>query len=82
MEDVEALPESAEKKDLEKLVRSVEDSVQYIDWIVADFHDYVKPIQPVLETVDLKSLLEETLNGISIPDNIKITLKVVTGFNV
>ncbi len=81
-ENIESLSESAEKDDLKELIESVDSSVQYINKIVADLQDFGRPIRPELTTVDLKSLLEETLKAIQVPDRIRVAIMVDDDLNV
>lgn len=75
-DDVVSLPETSEKKDLDELLKSVEDGVTYINKIVSDLQDYTRSIQPDLKDIDLQDLVEGTLEEIKIPDNIQVKVNI------
>ncbi|MFH0896720.1 MAG: ATP-binding protein [Candidatus Bathyarchaeota archaeon] len=82
MDDLNNLPESCEKKDFQELLNSVDESVIYINKIVADLQDYTRLIQLIFQEVDLQNLIENTLNLIVIPHNVKIFVNMDEGFSV
>ncbi|MDQ1280156.1 MAG: domain S-box protein [Thermoproteota archaeon] len=80
--DIESMYESAVKKDLDGLLKSVEEDVTYINKIVGDLQDFTHQIKPDMRDVDIRSLLKEILKTISIPDNVKAAVKVSRIFNI
>lgn len=57
----------------------IETEAEYMNKIVWDLQDYVRPIRPRVEKVDLKLLLDSTLSGVAVPDNVTVDLSVDPG---
>ena len=76
--DLDSLPESEAKKNLLESLSAVQENVQYINKIVADLQDFAKPLNPYIEEVDLKLIMDELLQKNSLPENIKREIRVST----
>jgi PAS domain S-box-containing protein len=50
----------------------IETQVEYMNKVVWDLQDYVRPITPALERTDLRPLLNRVLSTVSIPDRIAV----------
>jgi len=59
--DLDSLPESEAKKNLLESLSAVQENVQYINKIVADLQDFAKPLNPYIEEVDVKLIMDELL---------------------
>ena len=78
-EEVKTLPESSEKEDLTESLETIKDQVGYINKIVLDLQDFVKPLNPKIEEADLHKLVKEALLNIAIPENIKVLISIGQG---
>jgi PAS domain S-box-containing protein len=75
-EELKTLPESSEKEDLTESLETIEDQVAYINKIVSDLQDFVKPLNPKIEEVDLQKLVKDSFLSSAIPENIKVLISV------
>jgi signal transduction histidine kinase len=75
-EELKTLPESSEKEDLTESLETIEDQVAYINKIVSDLQDFVKPLNPKIEEVDLQKLVKDAFLSSAIPENIKVLISV------
>ena len=74
--ELEQLPESPTRKNLEEIVQIIADQISYMDKIVSDLQDFVRPIKPNKAQVNLQKLLNDTLAEIAIPKNIKVQKRI------
>ncbi len=79
-DDTAKLPESAEKKDLEEIMETVENCITYVKKIVSDLQDYTRPIQPTFKKTNLRSLLEGILSDLKVPKGIEPLIEVDEDF--
>ena len=75
-EEVKSLPESVEKKDLTESLATIEDQVAYINKIVSDLQDFVKPLNPKIEDSDLHKLVNDAFLSSATPENIKVLISI------
>jgi signal transduction histidine kinase len=75
-EEVKSLPESVEKKDLTESLATIEDQVAYINKIVSDLQDFVKPLNPKIEESNLHKLVNDAFLSSAIPENIKVLILI------
>jgi len=68
------------KLQLDKIFRTMERQVRYMDKIVSDLQDYAKPIQPELSDTNLLNILEDLLKMINVPENIEVTIEIPKDF--
>jgi PAS domain S-box-containing protein len=78
--DVDALPESEFKKDIQENLKAIEDNIYYINKIVADLQDYSKLQTPTLEEVNLKDTINKMLATVNVLPTINIKVLVEEGF--
>jgi signal transduction histidine kinase len=65
-------------KDVEirsEMINAIDESIKYADKIVSDLQDFARNTEPEPIEINLESLIQETLSGISIPKNVKISMK-------
>ncbi|MFB3887932.1 MAG: MASE3 domain-containing protein [Candidatus Bathyarchaeia archaeon] len=70
-QDLASVPASAEKDSLTESLESIGKQAEYINKIVLDLQDFAKPLNPLREETDLKSLINELLTTKHIPANIQ-----------
>jgi len=75
-QDLNAVPEGEEKKNLQESLQGIEENVSYINKIVSDLQDYAKPIKPIPKEANLKSLCQDVVFKSKIPKNIKVSCRV------
>jgi len=75
-EEVKTLPASREKEDLTESLGAIEKQVSYINKIISDLQDFVKPLNPKIEETDLHKLVEDTFLNNAIPKNIKVIISI------
>ncbi|MBN1244189.1 PAS domain S-box protein [Candidatus Bathyarchaeota archaeon] len=75
-EEVKSLPESVKKEDLTESLAAIEDQVAYINKIVSDLQDFVKPLNPKIEDADLHKLVKDAFLSIAIPENVKVLISI------
>jgi len=76
--ELNAVPDSEEKKNALESLREIEKNVDYINKIVADLQDFARPLNPRAEEADLKNIIDELLKKNSLPENVKVIVKVET----
>ena len=64
------------KKEVAESLLEIEKNIDYINKIVQDLQDYARPLNPHAGEADLKLLIEKMLQKNSIPDNVKVSVKV------
>jgi PAS domain S-box-containing protein len=75
-EDLKILPESDEKQSLKESLETMEAQIIYIDKIVSDLQDFVKPLNPQLEEIDANDLIKDVLLSVAVPSNIKVLISI------
>jgi signal transduction histidine kinase len=75
-EEVKSMPESIEKESLTESLETIENQVAYINKIVSDLQDFVKPLNPKIEENDLNTLVKDAFLSIAIPENIKVLISI------
>jgi len=73
-EELKSLAETSEKEDLADSLAIIEKQVSYINKIVSDLQDFVKPLKLAVEETDLDKLIKEAFRGVTIPENIKVLI--------
>jgi PAS domain S-box-containing protein len=79
-DELNSLPDSGAKRNLQESVANIEQNLFYIDKIVADLQDYTKPLKPNRDNVDIEKILEEALQIVSIPNNLKVSILLEEDF--
>jgi PAS domain S-box-containing protein len=72
-EELAEMPEEKARNALE-YIQEIDQNIDYINKIVQDLQDYARPLNPNLEAIDLKQLIEALVIKNVIPQNIKVTL--------
>jgi signal transduction histidine kinase len=70
------MPEGEEKEGMKESLAAIKKSIDYIDKIVSDLQDFVRPLKPTITEVDLEVLVEELLFKVELPENIQISCQV------
>jgi PAS domain S-box-containing protein len=75
-EELKGMPEREEKSSAEESLEGIEKNVDYINKIVADLQDFARPLNPRVEEVNLKLIIEDLLAKNMLPENVKVTVRV------
>jgi PAS domain S-box-containing protein len=75
-EELKGMPEDEEKSSAEESLEGIEKNVDYINKIVADLQDFARPLNPRVEEVNLKVIIEDLLAKNMLPENVKVTVNV------
>ncbi|MGQ9543542.1 MAG: PAS domain S-box protein [Candidatus Bathyarchaeia archaeon] len=77
---IEAMPPTfkrlMEESGIFNICNILESQAKYIDKIVADLHDFSRPLHPKLVETNVSKLVSEALSTMSIPDNIEVSLRI------
>ncbi len=68
------------EKGLNQLLEDITKQVSYMDKIVSDLQDYATPIKPKFTETNLRQLVDDSLNSIKIPKNIRISVRFQNDF--
>ena len=74
--DVASMPKSEEKASVQESLESIENSVVYINKIVADLQDFAKPLSPCFEELDLRQIIDDILQKNGLPESIGYEVRV------
>ncbi|MCW4025243.1 MAG: PAS domain S-box protein [Candidatus Bathyarchaeota archaeon] len=77
---VESISDYDLKANLQESIRAIEEQAVYMDKIVSDLQDFVKPIRIEKNQVDLKKLVKDVLEIIAFPDCIKVQVHFSRNF--
>ncbi|XHH08682.1 MAG: ATP-binding protein [Candidatus Bathyarchaeia archaeon] len=80
--DVDSLPDSDIKKDMQENLQAIEENIFYINKIVADLQDYSKIQTPVLEDVNLTDTINKMMSTINVPPSVSVKVSVEEGFPI
>jgi len=58
-----------------KMMGIIDESTNYANKIVSDLRDFARTKEPELTEVDLESLIQETLSHISVPENVRVSIR-------
>ncbi len=75
-DELKNIPDSPAKRNLEENVNIISEQISYMDKIVSDLQDFVRPITPDKKSVDLQKLLIATLAQVSLTENIETETKI------
>jgi signal transduction histidine kinase len=75
-EEVKLLSDHAKKAELTESLDTIEEQVSYINKIVSDLQDFVKPLNPKIEEVDLRNLVKVAFLSSAIPENVKVLILI------
>lgn len=65
-----------EKHGLSDLCSRIRDQIGYMDKIVSDLQDYARPVTISIEEIKTKELLDNIIENLTIPSNIKVSNEV------
>ena len=74
--DLYIVPEGEEKENMKESLSGIENNVDYINKIVQDLQDFVKPLKPTVQETEIEELIQEVLFKNGIPENIHASCKV------
>ncbi len=72
-EELKQFPEGSSKSSLAESVNSIEEQASYINKIVTDLQDYAKPLQPLLQEVDLETEIEDVVSSLDVPETVEVS---------
>ncbi len=72
--EIATLPEGKVKENLTESFCSIEESLVYINKIVADLQDYARPLKPKKEFVAAENAIKDSLSMVTIPENIQTSI--------
>ena len=76
-EELKSLPpESRERKELEEILKIIENQTSYIDHIVSDLQAFAKPPLPRPQETDIQQMINEVLSILKIPPNIQLKITI------
>ena len=78
--EVESLPESELKSNLQESIQIIEEQTVYMDKIVSDLQAFVRPVRIDKQPISLKELVTAVLASVSIPENINMNACMKTDF--
>ena len=70
--EVESLPESELKSNLQESIQIIEEQAVYMDKIVSDLQAFVRPVKIDKQPINLKELVTVVLGSVVIPENINM----------
>jgi len=62
--------------DFRETLETIKEQVKYMNKIVSDLQDYARPLKPKLVETHLPELIAETLDTLTIPHTVKVTLHI------
>jgi PAS domain S-box-containing protein len=74
--ELDSMPEGEERKIVEESLDGIEKNIDYINKIIADLQDFARPLNPKAEETDLKLVINDLLKKNSLPENVKVKVKV------
>jgi PAS domain S-box-containing protein len=74
--ELNELPESPSKKNLAENIKTISEQISYMNKIVSDLQDFVKPLTPDKKSIDVTKLVKETLKDVAVPSNIQTTVSI------
>jgi PAS domain S-box-containing protein len=74
--DLSSIADCEEKESLKESLLAIQKNVDYINKIISDLQDFVRPLKLVIGKVDLEGLIEEMLLTMEIPENIQVSCRV------
>ena len=78
--EVESLPESELKSNLQESMQIIEEQAVYMDKIVSDLQAFVRPVKIDKQPINLKELVTVVLASVAIPENINMNAYMKTAF--
>jgi PAS domain S-box-containing protein len=70
--EIKSLPDSPIKKSLEDNINNIAEQIGYMNKIVSDLQDFVKPISPDKKETDMAKLVRDTLKDVTVPADVQV----------
>lgn len=74
--EIDAIPESKNKKATLESMHAIDENIYYINKIVSDLSDYTRQLKPHFQEVQIASLIKKSIRSIKIPKNIETVLQI------
>ena len=74
--ELKNIPDSPAKSNLEESINIIADQIGYMDKIVSDLQDFVRPVMPDKKPVSLSKLLNATIAEVNVPKNIEVNTDI------
>jgi signal transduction histidine kinase len=78
--NLESLPNTHAKEDLNESIGYIEEQLIYVNKIVQDLQDYAKTPKPQLQETNLEKAIQDVLSSLNIPETITVSTTVEAGF--
>ena len=78
--EVQSLPESEPKRNLQESIQIIEEQAVYMDKIVSDLQAFVQPLKIDKKPVNLKELVDAVLSSVIMPANIALQVQIDDDF--
>jgi signal transduction histidine kinase len=75
-DELKRMPDSSARRNLQENIDIIAEQIAYMDKIVSDLQDFVRPITPDKKTIDLRPLLNATLSQVKLPENIQTRTQI------
>src|SRR5208337_3697904 len=79
--EVESLPQSELKSNLQESIQVIAEQAVYMDKIVSDLQAFVRPVKIDKQPINLKELVTVVLGSVAIPENINMNACMKTAFS-
>jgi PAS domain S-box-containing protein len=70
------LSDGDHKENIAGFLDEIEESLEYINKIVLDLQDFARPLNPRIEKISIKSIIEEILGKNAVPKNIEVSVEI------
>ena len=78
--ELESMPSpAAEKKSIMEMYKTLGEQAYYMDKLVSSLQVYARPLRPEVVPTSLRSLIDDTLSTVTVPENVKVSVKVERG---
>ncbi len=74
--ELEKLPETDAKKNIQESINTIADQISYMDKIVSDLQDFVRPIKPDKKPINIGNLLRAIVAEVKIPNTVEVETKI------
>ena len=78
--EVELLPKSERKNNLQESIHVIEEQAAYMDKIVSDLQAFVQPVKIDKKPISLKELVVAVLAAVVVPTDIKVQMQIEDSF--
>jgi PAS domain S-box-containing protein len=78
--EIMSLSDAQSRRNLLESMKVISEQFSYINKIVADLQDFARPSLPIFEQIDLEQTVHEIMGTITVPEDIRISVKVKVGF--